>query len=95
MREIIRKDTANEAIILFFGQKARVGCDRKCIRAWGRNYQGQRLKGNAPENPGTYEGGIGKPASPNEFPQKWCIRECERCVMSSPGEWGKPLNLLP
>ena len=87
MIEIIRKDTVNEAIIIFFGQRARVGCDRECTRAWGRNYQGQRLpEDEAPRNPGTYEGGYGKPVSPDEFPQKWCVRECERCVMSRPGE---------
>ena len=37
--------------------------------------------GEAPINPGTYEGGEGKPISPNDFPNKWCVRECERCKM--------------
>jgi hypothetical protein len=46
--------------------------------------------GDAPEYPGTYEGGQGKnPLSMN----KWCVRECERCTMSAPGEWDKPLKL--
>ena len=50
---------------------------------------------DAPEDPKTYEGleMQGKPLSPNEFPTKWCVRECERCVMSNPGEYNKALNL--
>ena len=35
--------------------------------------------GNAPMDPGTYEGGEGKPKSPDNFPNKWYVRECERC----------------
>ena len=49
--------------------------------------------GLAPADPGTYEGGHGKPSSPVEFPNKWCVRECERCVMSEPGRYREPLAL--
>ena len=49
--------------------------------------------GEAPSNPGTYEGSDGKPLSPAEFPNKWCVRECERCVISRPGESLEPLEL--
>ena len=50
--------------------------------------------GIAPEDPGTYEGGHGKPLSPDDFPNKWCIRQCERCNMSGSGEADKPLEVI-
>lgn len=108
MTEILRKDTINEAFITFCGQKARVKCDRKCSKAWGvQNRPKQQLSediddtvsfadyelGNAPDDPRTYEGGVGKPVSPDEFPTKWCVRECERCAMSHPNEWMNELEL--
>lgn len=42
----------------------------------------------AMKDPGTYEGleMEGKPNTAAEFPTKWCVRECERCNMSRPGE---------
>jgi hypothetical protein len=48
--------------------------------------------GTAPENPGTYEGleMSGKPASPDDFPTKWCVRECERCARYDL-DWSGPL----
>lgn len=94
-----------EKLITYFGQKAKVACDEKCNKAWGSNsrptvqmsddeddygYLSDSELGEAPEDPGTYEGGQGKePRSMN----KWCVRECERCVMSNPGESDKPLAL--
>ncbi len=96
----------NEAMITYFGQPARVNCDRNCGKAWGINnrqkvqlsededdyaYLSDDELGTAPIDPGTYEGGIAKPLSPDKFPTKWCVRECERCDMSSPGEWNQPL----
>lgn len=97
-----------EAVITFFGQKAKVACDGLCSKAWGINSRPRvRLSddpddfetladhelGEAPADPGTYEGIDGKPASADEFPNRWCVRECERCSMSKPGEWEKPLDL--
>lgn len=49
--------------------------------------------GIAPEDPGTYEDGHGKPVDKQNIPNKWCIRECERCVMSEPGKYNEPLKL--
>lgn len=49
--------------------------------------------GEAPINPGTYEGGFAKPVSKTDIPNKWCVRECERCIMSEPGQYNKPLEL--
>ena len=34
--------------------------------------------GEAPEDPGTYEGDSGKPDHDDELMNKWCVRECER-----------------
>lgn len=51
--------------------------------------------GEAPECPGTWEGSDGKPVGatgPKDF-NKWCIRECERNVMSHLGEHDRPLPL--
>lgn len=41
--------------------------------------------GEAPEDPGTYEGGHAKPLGPHEM-NKWCTRECERSVLVGRGE---------
>lgn len=49
--------------------------------------------GDAPENPGTYEGGEAKPTHKSQIPNKWCVRECERCAWSDPGKHNEPLVL--
>lgn len=69
-----------------------LACDGKCHKAWGIcNRPKKQLSDdeddyesladheldNAPENPGTYEGGCGKPSDPSGI-NKWCHRECER-----------------
>lgn len=41
--------------------------------------------GDAPRDPGTYEGGNGKPMHPSAH-NKWCMRECERCDRIAAGE---------
>lgn len=48
----------------------------------------------APIYPGTYEGGQGKPRSPENYHNRWCVRECERSVMTEPGHPNEEL-LLP
>jgi hypothetical protein len=65
-----------EKRITFFGQPAKVGCDGRCGKAWGINGRAKvRLSddeddfywpaddelGDAPADPGSYEGGYGKP----------------------------------
>ena len=89
-----------ELIVKFFGQWAKVNCDGRCSKAWGINnrpkvhlsededdyaFLADDELGDAPVDPGTYEGGQGKPRSVGEFPNKWCIRECERCNISLRG----------
>jgi len=91
----------NEAIVQYFGQPMKVRCYRECNKAWGMHTRptenGAWLSdtelGEAPADPGTYEGDSGKPLSPDAFPTKWCVRECERCASSHLGESGLPLAL--
>lgn len=87
-------------MITFFGKPAFVDCDRRCDKAWGINqrpevrfddeddtaYLADGELGVAPVDPGTYEGADSKPLSPDHFPNKWCVRECERCTLVRPGE---------
>jgi len=98
-----------EKIITYCRQKAKVACDEKCNKAWGINNRpkiefdkndpddnamlSDDELGEAPVDPGVYEDGHGKPINSDEFPNKWCVRECERCVMSMPNEYNKPLQL--
>lgn len=88
-----------QAMIVYSGQKAKVGCDGNCQKAWGVVCRpSEQLSEDiddtlivsdndfdqAPTDPGTYEGGHGKPLSAVEFPNKWCVRQCERCAMVEP-----------
>ena len=108
---MIRKD------IKYAGQSATVVCDGKCSKAWGiNNRPALRLDptneddivwladpelGDAPEDPGTYEGGHAKPTCEAERMNKWCVRECERSSMFRPGveirvkDWSKRRANLP
>lgn len=90
--------------IIYFGESCVLACDQKCNKAWGLNkrpyaqldqnndddivwYADNEL-GEAPKNPGTYEGGHGKPlfvSSPEDM-NKWCARECERSTIVNVGE---------
>ena len=99
----------NEKIIIFFGKRTKVACDRQCNKAWGINsrpevrhsddeddtsYKTDAELGEAPLDPGTYEGGHAKPLSPDLFANKWCVRECERCaIMEIDGDINDSLTL--
>lgn len=79
--------------ILFFGNECLLICDGKCHKAFGLNnrprinydkdnpddYAFLPDKGvdEAPDDPGTYEGGHSKPPNP-DYMNKWCARACER-----------------
>lgn len=97
-----------EAMIIYFGQLAKVNCDGNCQKAWGINnrpqvtlsndeddtaYLSDNELGMAPSDPGTYEGDVAKPLNALAFPSKWCVRECERCNMSAPGQYKLPLPI--
>lgn len=88
--------------ILYFGQPSCVACDGNCAKAWGiNNRPKEQLSdneddyafladdelGEAPADPGTYEGGQGKPVEPHELLNKWCVRECERSTLH-------PINVM-
>jgi hypothetical protein len=90
-----------EKVITFCGQPMRVACDERCDKAWGINrrpkvqhdpndrddytYVPDGDLGTAPVDPGTYEGDHAKPVNHQGIPNKWCVRECERCYGSHPG----------
>lgn len=90
--------------ITYCGQRVTLACDGNCRKAWGINNRPMEClsenpddyalhtdqeTGEAPRDPGTYEGGQGKPnpADPNATKMnKWCARECERSVMVPVGK---------
>ena len=65
--------------VQFFGEPMAIACDGRCSRAWGRTWTEPKI-GVAPANPGTSEGGHLKPVHPDDRLNKWCCRECERCI---------------
>lgn len=87
---MIKKD------IIFFGAPLVLFCDEKCNKAWGiccrpknqlseddddYEYLADGELEDAPEDPGSYEGGHGKPCCDEDKLNKWCCRECERSEM--------------
>lgn len=94
--------------LTYCGQQVKVACDEKCNKAWGINkrpkeqlsgdpddyvYLSDNELGEAPVNPRTYEGDDAKPIDKSDIPNKWCVRQCERCEMSDVGKWNEPLKL--
>lgn len=91
--------------ILWFDRHVTLACDGQCGKAWGINsrpkvefdpdepddvaWLADSELGDAPEQPGTWEGGHGKPSGPHEM-NKWCARECER---SGIFEQDEPISL--
>lgn len=98
-----------EAVVQFAGLLMRCRCDGHCSKAWGLQarpvaefdrdgnpveYFADQELAEAPADPKTYEGGIGKPQSPEQFPTKWCVRECERCNKSEPFSFMDSLPII-
>jgi hypothetical protein len=92
--------------ILYCGTSLVLACDGLCSKAWGLNgrprvqlsgeeddweWLADGELGEAPEDPGTYEGGHAKPRDHSDPARqnKWCARECERSEMVEVG----PLEL--
>jgi len=86
---------------VWFGRPVRIVCDRLCGKAWGVNGRPREALsedpedyalladgelGEAPTDPGTYEGGHGKPSVPPAAHNKWCARECERATILGPDD---------
>lgn len=99
-----------EKIVQYFGNPCKVACDGNCKKAWGINqrpkehisgddddvvFLSDSELGEAPENPGTYEGGQGKPRSKSEMLNKWCFRECERSAHTPYGGNANDPLVLP
>lgn len=87
--------------IQYFGRECVLACDAGCNKAFGINSRPrEQLSDNeddyafladsevgvAPQDPGTYEGGYGKPMGQHDRLNKWCARECERSVRADKGE---------
>lgn len=84
-----------------YGRKVHFGCDGNCGKAWGINarpkvqfaeddeddvaWLADGEIGEAPIDPGTYEGRDAKPTSADARLNKWCLRECERAESSEGG----------
>ena len=89
--------------IIWFGKSATLACDGICVKAFGINGRAKKEfdsadpddyafladdeLGDAPSDPGTYEGGCAKPGGPHEM-NKWCSRECERSKVFDSAEHG-------
>ena len=84
-----------EKMITYFGEPARVACDELCSKAWGINnrpkvqlsddeddyeFLADSELPEAPADPGTYEGGQGKPTSAIYFHRKICLSRILRKV---------------
>ena len=97
-----------EKRIVFCGLPARVICDGRCNKAWGISsrpairlsddeddwlWVPDSIPLDAPIDPGTSEGDERKPTRPEDRLNKWCVRECERSVLSGPGGEDEPLEL--
>lgn len=82
--------------IVFFGHPCLLVCDAKCNKAWGINQRPTNQLSEeeddyewladdelpeAPEYPGTFEGGEGKPVDKSQRLNRWCARECERHII--------------
>lgn len=88
--------------IVYFDSPCIVACDAKCHKAWGKTNRPCTVPdpeepdhfiwladdelGEAPADPGTYEGRDAKPRTPDELLNKWCTRECERSTVTRQGE---------
>ena len=82
-------------------------CDGNCRKAWGvcqrprddddRFLTDSEIPGDAPVDPGTYEGESGKPenAQSGRDMNKWCFRQCERSGRVSLSEQKSYLNSFP
>ena len=63
-----------EKEITYLQRKTKVRCDGRCDLAKGLN----------PPRESTSEGGhVWSPENHKNFPNKWCVRECDRCEMES------------
>lgn len=95
--------------IVYAGKACVVACDGICGKAWGINnrpkvefderdpddmaFLADGELGEAPVDPGTYEGGHAKPHVTPLAHNRWCVRECERSEIFDPGQPVVPRDL--
>lgn len=88
--------------IIYMGLSRVLACDGRCEKAWGLNarpcaqldhedkddfaWLADGELGDAPEDPGSYEGDHAKPSPAQKLESKWCARQCERSTMVEFGE---------
>lgn len=100
-----------ERQIRWFNRTCLLICDGRCDKAWGVNHRPRIYfdpeepddcawladgeLGEAPVDPGTYEGGQAKPTRPEERLNQWCARECERSEILEVEEWPDLHEHLP
>jgi len=70
-----------------------ISSDESCSRADDYVFLPDSALPTAPVDPGTHEGSSGKPRSVEDRLNRWCARECERCVMTKAGLPNAPLVL--
>lgn len=102
------KFTAIAKLITAYGGPAMMMCDARCDKAWGRDdrprcqlsededdfaYLSDDELGEAPADPGSSEGGVRKPALPEDRLNRWCFRSCERCSWAGHREMQKIVEL--
>lgn len=90
--------------ITAYGKPMLIWCDEKCNKAWGVVcrpkkqlseidddifFIGDKDLPDAPEDPGTYEGGCAKPRNDAQKHNKWCFRQCERCESQESSDTAK------
>ena len=86
-------ECTNRTVITFFGQPMGVGCDGRRDLAVGINWcnddgeideleirRAGKTLAQVRADPDSWEGEDAKPRSDKEFPNKWCVRQCEQCV---------------
>ena len=75
--------------ILYYGKRCLAVCDQKCTKAWGVSGKRPQWRDQAepddviwfadsevteaPDDPGSYEGGQGKPLAPPSIHNKWRV----------------------
>lgn len=82
--------------VVYLNKPVIVSCDENCNKAWGIRlrpketlsndpsdyvYLSDGELGDAPVNPGTIIHGELKPLDNDQKLNKWCVKECERCII--------------
>ena len=81
-----------EKVIIYLGEEEKIGCDEKCNKAWGIQNRPSVICSNDEDDyaylpdhelENARECDEAKPVNKQNIPNKWCVRECERCTSST------------